>query len=505
MRKGKVDIDRKCIECEIDCKCGCQSNIYALPLEVIERILWYEDLLTLVALEKVSRFFLSVVSDFWISYCKRNRLLKKPIPLCSDWSSESRSIYSYKKTKEQVSDEAQRWRIMAIRVYLKWNSRCVICMSICDDTEQNYTYGDDVLLCPSCLPNFTITINHDLLHVLNSLGVSNSKLHINFGTILRSQFIKALKSSVQDGDLIMEQLQSYLQHKTPTFSPRRELLSSQEGFPPMPMLPQIIISSSNEFNFKHRSCCCSVQQCSGSSRRYTLQTEFPVVQARQRPFYISLGVLSFINVFLLVHCAVLREYSKLINITQEAVVNFIWISYSNIALLIFMMAYIITTFYIRRGKRGWNQSFHTTLQCFLLACALVEFAEGVLARQFINNYTSISTSFMKSGISSYNQSEESRGKIDWIQSEFSCCGFSSNATADWLNVTLLFPMSCCPSNNWKCSEAEHFRRNCLAQMSAAVSPVLTSFAWTSILSGVFHSYFILYVCIIFHVQRTNAN
>ena len=303
----------------------------------------------------------------------------------------------------------------------------------------------------------------------------------------------------------MEQLQSYLKQQTPTFSPRRELLSSQESFPPMPMLPQIIVSSSNVHNFRLKSCCCAVQQCSASSRRHTFQAEVPVVRARQRPFYISLGVLSFVNVFLLVHCAVLMKYFKMINITQESVANFIWISYSNEILLIFMMAYIIAMFCIRRGKRRWNQSFHTTLQCFLLACALVEYAEGVLARQFINDYTSISTSFMKSGISNYNQSEEIRSKIDWIQSEFSCCGYSSNATADWLNAASLFPISCCPSNNWKCSETKRFKRSCLAQMRTAVSPVLLSFAWTSILSGVFHSYFILYVCILFHAQRTSPN
>ena len=192
MRKRKVDIDRKCLECEIDCKCGCQNNIYALPVEVIERILWYEDPLTLVALEKVSKFFLSVVSDFWISYCKRNRLLKKPIPLCSDWSSENWSIYSYRKATEQVTDEVQRWRIMAIRVYLKWNSRCVICMSICDDTEQSYTYGDDVLLCPRCLPNFSITITHDLVWVFINLNSVSGNLFHHLRDVLSCTFLKPL-------------------------------------------------------------------------------------------------------------------------------------------------------------------------------------------------------------------------------------------------------------------------------------------------------------------------
>ena len=163
MRKLTSKPARRCLDCEIDCRCGCQSNIYSLPLEVIERILMFEDPLTLAALEKTSKFFYSLVADFWALYCKRNHICKKPTPLCTEWYSSNEGIYSYENAVEQVTDGSQRWRIMAIRVYLRRMSKCVICMSTCDDMEQNFLYGEDVLLCRRCLPHFSITVSHDLV------------------------------------------------------------------------------------------------------------------------------------------------------------------------------------------------------------------------------------------------------------------------------------------------------------------------------------------------------
>ena len=165
MKKRKVKIDRKCQDCEVDCQCGCQSNIYSLPFEVMERVLWYQDPLTLISLERTSKFFFAIVSDFWVLYCKRNRLLKRPTPLCSTWRSKNGDGYCYEKALQQVNDDTQRWRMMAIRVYLRHNSQCVVCMSICNEKEQHFLYREDVLLCHRCLPYFSITITHDLVWI----------------------------------------------------------------------------------------------------------------------------------------------------------------------------------------------------------------------------------------------------------------------------------------------------------------------------------------------------
>lgn len=162
MSEAMTRMTRSCPECEIDCQCGCQSNIYLLPLEVLERILWYEDPMTLIALEGTSKHFWFVVSNFWNLYCKRKGLTKKPTPLCSYWCAGDGAFHSYNRAVERVNDDRLRWRIMAIRIYLRHNCKCVICRSPCDKVE-HFVFGEDVLLCIRCMPRFSITVTHDLV------------------------------------------------------------------------------------------------------------------------------------------------------------------------------------------------------------------------------------------------------------------------------------------------------------------------------------------------------
>lgn len=154
---------QNCLDCDISCRCGCQSNISLLPMEILERILWYEDPLTLAALERTSKLFRLIVSDFWKLYCKREKLLKKPTALCSYYRDKGDGIYhSYDKSFQRMNDDRQRWRIMAIRVHLRSRGKCVVCYSFCKNTE-HFIFGEDVLLCYRCLPNFSITITHNLV------------------------------------------------------------------------------------------------------------------------------------------------------------------------------------------------------------------------------------------------------------------------------------------------------------------------------------------------------
>ena len=156
---------RKCSECEVNCQCGCQSNIFSLPLEVLEQILLYEDPITLTALERTSKYLFAVVSNFWVKYCKQKEIDIKPTPLCLGWNGMIDEFYSYDKAVELSHDAQQQWRIAAVRCYLRRNRQCVVCRASCSNIPLNelFTANSDVLLCFRCFPHFTITITHDLV------------------------------------------------------------------------------------------------------------------------------------------------------------------------------------------------------------------------------------------------------------------------------------------------------------------------------------------------------
>ena len=176
---------RKCSECSEDCRCGCQdqsgqrsrshssrsynsksqSIIFSLPLEVLEHILQYQDPLTLLSIERTSKFFFAAVARFWNTYCKQRRLYKKPTPLCLGWDVNKGNIYSYERAVQVVTEQEERWRIAAVRNYLRDNQQCVVCRANCENLldGERFIFGDDVLLCPRCVPHFTITITHDLV------------------------------------------------------------------------------------------------------------------------------------------------------------------------------------------------------------------------------------------------------------------------------------------------------------------------------------------------------
>ena len=342
---------------------------------------------------------------------------------------------------------------------------------------------------------------------MNSAGVSNSQFHVNFGTILLSQFIKALNASVPNGDVIFEQLQPYLNEQRTTSS-----LAITSDF--LPLDVDLIASAnqatttaslSNKYLSNPRKCCCAVQQCSSAPRPTVRSVNNKACNwIRQRPFLIAMGILCFVNMFQLTHSAVLMKYFKVINIIQETVAHFIMVAFINISLLVCFLVYIVIICYQRAGKPGWNQSFSTIVQCFLLACSLVEINQSVLTKSYISDYEAVTTSFFKSGIKNYDNKNEVRIKIDWIQKEFSCCGYSGNATKDWLNSSISFPASCCKPDILNCTDVGHYERSCLGNMQTTIQPILHSFMWTSILTGVFHLFFIIYVCILFNVLRSNV-
>ena len=153
---------KRCSSCDEDCQCGCQSNIYSLPLEVLEQIFEYEDPITLLSLERTCKLLFSVVSRFWETYCRRKRLKKYPTPLCIGWNLDNDSAYSYEKAVQLSKDPDQKWRTVAVRSFLCANQQCVFCKVPCS-ANQTVQCETDILLCARCLPHFSITITHDVV------------------------------------------------------------------------------------------------------------------------------------------------------------------------------------------------------------------------------------------------------------------------------------------------------------------------------------------------------
>lgn len=350
------------------------------------------------------------------------------------------------------------------------------------------------------------------LHTLNSAGISNTQLHITFGTMLICQFIKVLQSSFPNcAEDVFDLIRPYLnQRTTQSLEIENKPSTLNMGSSPAVLLPKTSSMLADRYISNPRNCCCSMQQCSSApSRSLVVADRMPLQKSRQRPFYIALGILIFLNFYLLIHAAILMKFFKLINIIQDSMTSFVMVSFIDISLLVCFISYLAIIWYKRFRKLNWNQSFATILQCFLLACSLVEVNQSILTRMYVNNYNPTVTSFLKDGIDKYSKSDEIRAKIDWIQNEFSCCGYSWNATKDWSNSSFVFPTSCCKLVSSNCTESVRYHNNCISVMSTTVKPILYSFLWTSLVIAVFRLFFLIYVCIVFYitpaVRSTNQN
>lgn len=353
------------------------------------------------------------------------------------------------------------------------------------------------------------------VHLFDSIGIDTNKLHVSFGTILLSQFIKALRSNKQDEKEVLEQLRPYLNNDLASpLATRRSTLMELA----VPFAAGVRGSASQRdlcmiLNTQQR-CCCSVKQCSTaveqmrnrhlSPRSLNLSRD----KARERPFYIVLWVFIMVNLVEMVFATVLMKYYKVVNIAHEQTVPFVMLAFIEIALLFFCTCYLIVNWYRRINKRGWNQSFPTILQCFLLSCFLVEIYEVVLTKSYIKEFDGSMNKFLQNGIDRYSENNLLRSKIDWTQTQFGCCGYSGNVTHDWFNFTQSMPVigqlptSCCNSIQSRCVIQNGNFKPCPISIAEGLLPVLNAFSCTTIFCSVFHLVFMVYLCLIFYVFRT---
>ena len=353
------------------------------------------------------------------------------------------------------------------------------------------------------------------MHLFDSIGIDTNKLHVSFGTILLSHFIKALRSNKQDEKGVLEQLRPYLSNDLASaLSTRRStmmelavpLAAGERGSASQRDLCVIL-------NTQQR-CCCSVKQCSTAvermhNRHSSLRSlNVSRDKTRERPFYIALLVFIMVNLVEMVFATVLMKDYKVINVAHEQTVPFVMLAFVEIALMFFCTCYLVVNWYRRINKRGWNQSFATILQCFLLSCFLVEIYEVVLTKSYIKEFDVSMKKFLRNGIDSYSENSLLRSKVDWTQIQFECCGYSGNVTHDWLNFTQSMPVigqlpaSCCNSIQSRCIIQNGNFKSCPASIAEGLLPILNAFSCITIFCSVFHLVSMVYLCLLFYVFRT---
>ncbi len=137
-----------------------------LPTVVLNKVMDYLDVDSLVSLEKTNHAVLNIVSSYWQKYCKKMGLSKDPTPLCVAWKVNPLSLYSYENAVRLCEDPTRKWRLMAIRDDLRKNYKCLNCKEwLRDICGVNGIYFEhDILLCtPECYNFFTLYVRNDVV------------------------------------------------------------------------------------------------------------------------------------------------------------------------------------------------------------------------------------------------------------------------------------------------------------------------------------------------------
>eukprot|EP00794_Sanderia_malayensis_P011978 gene11978-13215_t len=508
---------RRCSSCDEDCRCGCQSNIYSLPWEILEKILEYEDPVTLLAVERTCRMLCVLVSTMWIKYCKARGWGKAPTPLCLGLGVGKHSVYSYDKAVELSTGENQMWRLLAVRSFLVQSKRCVYCRSCItnDLVLERCTLSHDVLLCSRCIQHFAIIVTHDMIHLLNNAGVDTSRMHFAFGPLLMSSFIKTIRSNDYDEKEILRQLQ-------PRIGDLPRLPAIDQSSMSISLAATGFNSSGNDnsginngnicrlFDRQH-GCSCAVAQCSTATPRATSSLSIePVTQPLISPAIgndTKLYAISFIvilcNIVQCSHSSVIVQDYKIINVGAESMAPFVLIAFINIALVGCLSAYVLWCILQRLFKHGWSRSYTTILQCFLLVCLLAEVNQMILTAVYVKNLKSTANDVFIKAIPVYNTSQSHRERINYIQGTFHCCGFTSNATRDWSiwnnnTATSSLPASCCSSDvsNGACDVTQKYSQSCPVAVHEVLFDMIEGFLCTTVCCGIAHLMLMLYIVLI---------
>ena len=145
---------------------SCVFSLDNLPRHIITKIFSFLDISDLISLESMSRRTLEHVTHFWKTYCQRYKLAGDPTPLCVGWELNQMSLYSYDSAVALCKHPVKKWRLLAVRCFLRDCYRCVICCQHLKDRNSvdGFYFKHDVLLCyPQCYEIFTLNFQLDMV------------------------------------------------------------------------------------------------------------------------------------------------------------------------------------------------------------------------------------------------------------------------------------------------------------------------------------------------------
>lgn len=143
-------------------------KLESLPDVVLKMILGFLDIKSLIALERVNHALSESICKYWKEYCLNRGLTKDPTPICVGWNVNPCSKFSYDKALQLCNDPIKKWRVLAIRNYLKTSFKCVICEEFLRDVcGVNGVYlQHDILLChPRCMDIFLLNVRNNVVGI----------------------------------------------------------------------------------------------------------------------------------------------------------------------------------------------------------------------------------------------------------------------------------------------------------------------------------------------------
>eukprot|EP00794_Sanderia_malayensis_P011977 gene11977-13214_t len=187
-----------------------------LPRHITDKILSLLNITDLISLGETNRRLSIFVAQYWKSYCDRFNLTGDPTPLCVGWALNELSLYSYDNAVALCTHPVKKWRLLAVRCFLRNGYRCVICRQHVKDRNSvdGFYFKHDVLLCyPQCYRIFTINFQIEMLQICKDYGISIDNLKLidsTFPVLLVTQFIKTLRSMNIDEKEVLAKLRPYL-------------------------------------------------------------------------------------------------------------------------------------------------------------------------------------------------------------------------------------------------------------------------------------------------------
>ncbi|CDS42079.1 cd63 antigen [Echinococcus multilocularis] len=134
------------------------------------------------------------------------------------------------------------------------------------------------------------------------------------------------------------------------------------------------------------------------------------------------------------------------------------------------------------------------ITCILL---LLEICIALAVAILKNNLENYVIDVMKDLVSNYATNNETKNRIDLIQSEFQCCG--SNSAIDYRNMSLPIPSSCCFRPN--CLDKDIFPKGCTVVLTSYLNHKMLMMSISSFVASVGNAFAFAFV--ILYVRNLN--